>query len=192
MGLINGNVAGKRLFNRLGSSRLERTICSKGGRVGYKYTLGAAFGSDPLAIPQSKLIISWGTNPYYTNIHQIPLIKEAKKNGASYVVVNPYKVKSVEMADLFIQPTPGSDGALALGIMNVIINNSLYDKDFVGNHTEGFEALSKRVQEYPPDKVEDITGVDKKTIKKFAAIYAGNKPSFIYAGSGCNIILMEE
>ena len=184
LGLVNGNVAGKRFFNRLGASSLDRTICSKGGRIGYKYTLGASFGADPLAIPQSRLIISWGTNPYYTNIHQIPLIKEAKKNGAYYVVINPNRVKSVEMADLFIQPAPGSDAALALGVMNIIINESLYDEEFVNNHTEGFEALSERVQEYPLDRVEDITGVDKETIRKFAAVYAGRKPSFIYAGSG--------
>jgi anaerobic selenocysteine-containing dehydrogenase len=184
LGLVNGNVAGKRFFNRMGASGLDRTICSKGGRIGYKYTLGASFGADPLAIPQSKLIISWGTNPYYTNIHQIPLIKEAKKRGALHVVINPDKIKSVDMADLFIQLTPGSDAALALGVMNVIINESLYDSDFVENHTEGFAALSVRVQEYSPEKVEGITGVDKETIRKFAAIYAGSKPSFIYAGSG--------
>lgn len=184
LGLVNGNVAGKRFFNRMGASGLDRTICSKGGRIGYKYTMGASFGADPLAIPQSKLVISWGTNPFYTNIHQIPLIKEAKKRGALYVVINPDKIKSVEMADLFIQPAPGSDAALALGVMNVIINESLYDTDFVENHTEGFAALSERVQEYSPEKVEGITGVDKETIRNFAAIYADNKPSFIYAGSG--------
>jgi anaerobic selenocysteine-containing dehydrogenase len=184
LGLVNGSVAGKRFFNRLGASRLDRTICSEGGRIGYEYTLGASFGADPLAIPQSKMVISWGTNPYNTNIHQIPLIKEAKKNGAYYVVINPDRVKSVEMADLFIQPAPGSDAALALGIMNVIINESLYDDEFVRNHTEGFAALAERVQEYPLDRVEDITGVDKEAIRKFAAIYADSKPSFIYAGSG--------
>ena len=184
LGLVNGNVAGKRFFNHLGASCLDRTICSKGGRIGYKYTLGASFGADPLAIPQSRMVISWGTNPYYTNIHQIPLIKEARKNGAYYVVINPNKVKSVEMADLFIQPAPGSDAALALGVMNVIINESLYDDEFVKNHTEGFEALSERVQEYPLDMVEAITGVDKETIRKLATIYADSKPSFIYAGSG--------
>jgi len=112
------------------------------------------------------------------------LIKEAKKRGALHVVINPDKIKSVEMADLFIQPAPGSDAALALGVMNVIINESLYDSDFVENYTEGFAALSVRVQEYSPEKVEEITGVDKETIRKFAAIYAGSKPSFIYAGSG--------
>jgi anaerobic selenocysteine-containing dehydrogenase len=112
------------------------------------------------------------------------LIKEAKKRGALHVVINPDKIKSVDMADLFIQLTPGSDAALALGVMNVIINESLYDSDFVENHTEGFAALSVRVQEYTPEKVEGITGVDKETIRKFAAIYAGSKPSFIYAGSG--------
>ena len=184
LGLVNGNVAGKRFFNRMSASGLDRTICSKGGRIGYKYTMGASLGADPLAIPQSKLVISWGTNPYYTNIHQIPLIKEAKKNGALHVVINPDKIKSVEMADIYIQPAPGSDAALALGVMNVIINESLYDSDFVENHTEGFAALSKQVQEYSPEKVEGITGVDKETIRKFAAIYADCKQSFIYAGSG--------
>jgi anaerobic selenocysteine-containing dehydrogenase len=184
LGLVNGNVAGKRFFNRMGASGLDRTICSKGGRIGYKYTLGASFGADPLAIPQSKLVISWGTNPYYTNIHQIPLIKEAKKRGALHVVINPDKIKSVEMADLYIQPTPGSDAALALGVMNIIINESLYDNNFVEKYTEGFDALSEQVQEYSPEKVAEITGVDEKTIREFAAIYANSKPSFIYAGSG--------
>jgi anaerobic selenocysteine-containing dehydrogenase len=182
LGLVNGNVAGKRFFNRMGASGLDRTICSKGGRIGYKYTLGASFGADPLAIPQSKLVISWGTNPYYTNIHQIPLIKEAKKRGALHVVINPDKIKSVEMADLYIQPTPGSDAALALGVMNIIINESLYDNNFVEKYTEGFDALSEQVQEYSPEKVAEITGVDEKTIREFAAIYANSKPSFIYAG----------
>ncbi len=184
LGLVNGSVAGKRFFNRLGASRLDRTICSKGGRIGYKYTLGASLGADPLAIPRSKLIISWGTNPYSTNIHQIPLIREAKKNGATYIVINPYKIKSVGMADLFLQPTPGSDAALALGVMNVIINHSLYDKEFVEKHTEGFEALTHRVQEYPPEKVEEITGIRKEMIQEFAKLYALHIPSFIYAGSG--------
>lgn len=184
LGLVNGSVAGKRFFNRLGASRLDRTICSKGGRIGYKYTLGASLGADPLAIPRSKLIISWGTNPYSTNIHQIPLIQEAKKNGATYIVVNPCKIKSVAMADLFLQPKPGSDAALALGVMNIIINNSLYDKDFVEKHTEGFAALTKRVQEYPPEKAAEITGIKKEMIQEFAKLYARQIPSFIYAGSG--------
>ncbi|GJQ59885.1 MAG: molybdopterin oxidoreductase family protein [Candidatus Scalindua sp. AMX11] len=184
LGLVNGSVAGKRFFNRLGASRLDRTICSKGGRIGYKYTLGASLGADPLAIPRSKLIISWGTNPYSTNIHQIPLIQEAKRDGATYVVINPYKIKSVGMADLFLQPKPGSDAALALGVMNIIINNSLYDQDFVKKYTEGFEALTKRVQEYPLEKVVEVTGIKKEMIQEFAKLYAQIIPSFIYAGSG--------
>lgn len=184
LGLVNGSVAGKRFFNRLGASQLDRTICSKGGRIGYKYTMGASYGADPLAIPKSKLVVSWGINPYYTNIHQIPLIKEAKKNGAVYAVINPYKIKSVEMADNFLQLKPGSDAALALGMMNVIIKGSLYNKEFVENYTKGFEDLAERVREYTLDKVEAITGVKGETIEEFARIYANCRPSFIYAGSG--------
>ncbi|MCP5003156.1 MAG: molybdopterin oxidoreductase family protein [Planctomycetes bacterium] len=184
LGLVNGSVAGKRFFNRLGASRLDRTICSKGGRIGYKYTLGASLGADPLAIPHSKLIISWGTNPWSTNIHQVPLIREGKKNGATYIVINPYRIKSVEMADLFLQPKPGSDAALALGVMNILINNSLFDREFVEKYTTGFEALTQRALEYPVEKVEEITGIEKEMIQEFAKLYAHQVPSFIYAGSG--------
>ena len=185
LGMVHGKLAGKRFFNRLGTLQLDRTICTKAGRIGYLYTMGTSEGADPRGIPHSKLVIAWGTNTFSTNVHQLPFLREARNKGALYVVVNPFKVKGAEVADLFLQPRPGSDAALALGMMHVIIKEGLLDRDFVSHFTSGFEELQRRVEEYPPERVEKLTDVEANDIKKFARLYASSKPSFIYVGSGC-------
>lgn len=185
LGMIHGKLAGKRFFNRLGTLQLDRTICTKAGRIGYLYTMGTSEGADPRGIPHSKLVIAWGTNTFSTNIHQLPFLREARRNGAPYVVVNPFKVKGAEVADLFFQPRPGSDAALALGMMNVIIKEELFDKDFVTHYTLGFKELQKRVEDYSPERVEELTSIEAEKIREFARLYAHRKPSFIYVGSGC-------
>ncbi|MEE9584835.1 MAG: molybdopterin oxidoreductase family protein [Candidatus Brocadiales bacterium] len=184
LGIVHGKLAGKRFFNRLGTLQLDRTICTKAGRMGYLYTMGSSEGADPGGIPQSRLIISWGTNTFATNLHQLPLLSEARRRGARYVVINPFRVKGAEVADIFIQPRPGSDAALALGMMHVIIREELYDKDFVDKNTFGFGMLCQRVEEYPPEKVEKLTDIESETIIELARLYAQEVPSFIYAGSG--------
>ncbi len=185
LGMVQGKLAGKRFFNRLGSLQLDRTICTKAGRVGYLYTMGTSEGADPRGIPYSRFVIAWGTNTFSTNVHQLPFLREARNKGAIYVVVNPFRVKGAEVADLFLQPRPGSDVALALGMMHVIIKEGLFDKDFVSGYTFGFNEFKKRVGAYPPERVEKLTDVDAQNIKEFARLYASRKPSFIYAGSGC-------
>ncbi len=184
LGIVQGKLTGKRFFNRLGTLQLDRTICTKAGRIGYLYTMGSSEGADPRGIPQSKLIISWGTNTFATNLHQLPLIAEARRRGARYVVINPYAVKGARIADTFIQPRPGSDAALALGMMHVIIKEDLYDSGFVDKNTFGFGMLCQRVEEYPPDVVEKLTDVKAETVVELARLYAKNVPSFIYVGSG--------
>lgn len=184
LGIVHGKLAGKRFFNRLGTLQLDRTICTKAGRIGYLYTMGSSEGADPRGIPESRLIISWGTNTFATNLHQLPLLSEARRRGAKYVVINPFRVKGAEVADMFIQPHPGSDSALALGMMHVIIREDLYNKDFVDKNTFGFGMLCQRVEEYPPKRVEELTDVKAETIIELARLYAQEKPSFIYAGSG--------
>ncbi|OHB91473.1 MAG: hypothetical protein A3E75_06080 [Planctomycetes bacterium RIFCSPHIGHO2_12_FULL_51_37] len=184
LGIVHGKLAGKRFFNRLGTLQLDRTICTKAGRIGYLYTMGSSAGADPRGIPESRLIVSWGTNTFATNIHQLPLLSEARRRGAKYVVINPFRVKGAEVADMFVQPRPGSDSALALGMMHVIIREDLYNKDFVDKNTFGFGVLCQRAEEYPPKRVEKLTDVKAKTIIELARLYAGEAPSFIYAGSG--------
>ncbi|MDI6759983.1 MAG: molybdopterin oxidoreductase family protein [Candidatus Brocadiaceae bacterium] len=185
LGMVHGKLVGKRFFNRLGTLQLDRTICTKAGRVGYLYTMGSSEGADPRGIPYSRLVIAWGTNTFSTNVHQLPFLREARRKGALYAVVNPFRVKGAEVADLFLQPRPGSDAALALGMMHVIIKEGLFDRDFVSRSTSGFEELQGRVEEYPLERAEELTDIEAKKIREFARLYAASKPSFIYVGSGC-------
>ncbi|NOG59325.1 MAG: molybdopterin-dependent oxidoreductase [Proteobacteria bacterium] len=184
-GLVNGRIAGKRFFNRMGSLQLDRTICTKGGRTGFRYTMGTSMGADPCTISANKLIISWGTNTASTNIHHQVFLQEALRQGAKHVVINPVKTKGTESADYFFQPRPGSDAALALGMMHVIITESLFDEAFVERYTSGFDELKKRVDTYSPEYVATLTDIQAEEIRKLARLYARLKPSFIYVGPGC-------
>jgi len=176
----------RRFFNFMGASQLDRTICSTSGGVGYTYTMGAKLGTDPETVVDSKLIIAWGANPVSTNVHLMPFINEAKKRGAKLVSVDPHRSKTADQSDIFIQPYPGTDAALALGMMRVIINEDLYDHEFVANQTHGFEQLRVHVQQYTPEFVEKITGVPAQQMIDFARLYATTKPSFIRLNYGLN------
>ncbi len=184
-GLVNGRIAGRRFFNRLGSLQLERTICTKAGRTGFDYTMGSSIGADPRSVADCELIVLWGCNIACTNIHQQALVHEAQARGAILVVINPMQVKGSSRADLVIQPRPGTDAALALAIMHVIIRDDLHDRSFVERHTLGFEQLRERVAGYPPAIVEGIAGVPAADIETLAAWYASTENSFIYIGPGC-------
>ena len=184
-GLVNGRIVGKRFFNRMGTLQLDRTICTKAGRTGFRYTMGTSMGADPCAIRNNKLIIAWGTNTASTNIHHQIFLKEALKQGAKHVIINPVKIKGTKSADYFLQPRPGSDAALALAMMHVIITEDLYDEEFIKLYTLGFDELKLRVNAYTPEYVETLTDIRAQDIRKFARLYAELKPSFIYVGPGC-------
>ncbi len=182
---IQGKIAGERFFNHLGASRQDFTICAKTGRVGYTYTVGGATGTDPLTIPQARAIITWGSNPHHTNIHGIPFINEARKAGAFYAVIDPHRTRSADAADLFLQPRPGTDAALALGMMHVLITEGLVDQQYVAAHTMGYEQLRERVlREYTPDRAAAICQVPVDDIVRLARIYGRQAPQFIYVGMG--------
>ncbi len=184
-GLINGRITGKRFFNRMGSLQLDRTICTKAGRTGFRYTMGTSMGADPCAISNNKLIIAWGTNSASTNIHHQIFLKDAIKNGAKHIVINPVKIKGAESANVFLQPRPGTDAALALAMMQIIIKEELYDEEFIKLNTIGFDELKSRVNLYTPEHVETLTDIRAEDIKILARLYAELKPSFIYVGPGC-------
>ena len=184
-GIVHGDLAGKRFFNRLGALQLDRTICTKGGRTGYHYTMGSSAGADPRAIARCGMVVAWGTNTAATNVHHLPLLREARANGAHYAVVNPVRIGGAKGAQHLLQPLPGTDAALALGMMHVIVAEDLYDRDFVERCTHGFAALKQRLREYPLARVQGITGVPAAQIRRFARAYAERQPAFIYLGSGC-------
>jgi anaerobic selenocysteine-containing dehydrogenase len=186
MGLLSIASMDRRFFNYMGATQLDRTICSTAGKVGYGYTMGASLGTDPESIVNAKLIVAWGTNPVSTNVHLMPFINEAKKRGAKLVTVDPHRSKTADQSDLFIQPYPGTDAALALAMMQVIISEGLHDRKFIAENTIGFELLAERAAQYPPERAEQITGVPAQQIRDFARLYATTRPSFIRLSYGMN------
>ncbi|MCC7413255.1 MAG: molybdopterin-dependent oxidoreductase [Gammaproteobacteria bacterium] len=183
-GIVHGHLAGRRFFNRLGTLQLDRTICTKAGRTGYRYTMGTSMGADPQAADAATLIMTWGANLATTNVHQVPVLARARRRGAVHVIVDPRRPQRLE-ADELVQPRPGTDAALALGIMHVLIDERLYDADFVARHTVGFEALRARAAEYPPGRVARICDIPAATVRSLARLYARHPRSFIYVGPGC-------
>ncbi|TWH49019.1 molybdopterin-dependent oxidoreductase [Sporomusa sp. KB1] len=184
LGIVNNYGGPNRFWNKLGASKLDRAVCAGAGSVATNYTYGQVGSIDPETYSKTKLFVSWGVNHTATNVHIIKFINRARDNGAKLVEINPVRTPLGSQADIHIQPKPGTDAALALGIMNVIINEGLYDKSFVENYTLGFDKLVEKVQNYPVEQVEQITGVPAATIVEFARLYATTKPSIIRVGYG--------
>ncbi|MEW6473716.1 MAG: molybdopterin-dependent oxidoreductase [Actinomycetota bacterium] len=181
-GILNGLTVGDPFFHRLGATVSERTFCDSGGITAYLMTLGPAAGMDPESFVHSRYIILWACNVRSTNLHMWPFIKEAQDRGAKVVVIDPLRHRTAQSADWYIPIRPGTDGALALAMMHVIINEGLVDKDYVAQHTVGFEELSERVQQYPPDWAANVTGIPAEDIVRLAREYATTQPSAIRIG----------
>src|SRR3954462_10850524 len=173
-----------RFFHRLGASQLNRTICATAGGDAIITVLGRKLGTDMEDFRHSKYIIAWGANVHGTNIHLWPFIEEARRNGAKLVVIDPYKTRTAALADWYLPINPGTDVALALAMMHVIINENLYDADYVAKYTLGFDELKKKVQEYPPEKVAGFTGISAADIVKLAREYATTHPAAIRVNYG--------
>lgn len=136
-GIINKASMDRRFFYRLGSSQLERTICSAAGTVGYQMAYGASRGVNPLATVKAQLILFWGINALETNLHQALLANQARQNGAKIVVIDVHRNKTAEWANEFYQILPGSDGALALGLAHIIVRDELHDLVWIKKHVQG-------------------------------------------------------
>lgn len=184
MGNLNAEGMDRRFWNRLGASQLDRTICSSAGSVGYKYTMGGGFGIDPEETIHSKLIIFWGINAVSTNMHQVALAQKARKNGAKIIVIDVHKNQTARLADWYIPILPGTDSALALGMMHLLFTENMVDPSFLQKYTVGSEELREHVIQYDPVTVSEITGVPVPDIYKLARIYGKTSPSFIRIGNG--------
>jgi anaerobic selenocysteine-containing dehydrogenase len=181
-GTLNGLTSGDAFFNRLGASVAEKTYCESGSSTAWIMTVGPVGGLDVESLAYSKYIIVWAMNMVNTNLHAWPFILQARKNGAKVVVIDPVRTRTAKQADWYIPIKPGTDGALALGMMNVIIAENLYDRDYVEKYTLGFEDLKIRAAEFPPERVEKITGIPAADIRKLAREYATTQPSAIRQG----------
>jgi len=184
MGLLQGEGMAERFFNRLGASRLARTICSEAGFEGYQYTIGRAVGLAPESYAHARLVLLWGTNTLTSNVHLWPFLQQAHRRGGRVIVIDPARTRTARAADEWIPVRPGTDGALALALMHVIIGQDLYDADYVEKHTTGFELLAERVRDWTPERAAAITGVPARRIRDLAREYATVRPAAIRVNYG--------
>ena len=186
MGKLQSSSLDRRFFHRLGASNLDRSICASAGVAGYEYTMGRGrLGADPMAVPKCKFIVNWGSNTVNTNSHLWSLMIEARKAGAAIVTIDPYRSPTAARSDWHIQPRPGTDAALALGVLHVVWRDGLQDDDYLERATIGALSCRDRVaNEYAPEKVAAITGVDVETIEKLAHRLAREQPSLIRLNYG--------
>jgi anaerobic selenocysteine-containing dehydrogenase len=171
MGMVQGEGMAARFFHKLGASRLARTICAEAGYQGISYTLGKGVGTDPEAFAHADLIWIWGSNTLTSNLHLWPIVLEARERGARVVVIDPVRTKTARQADAWVGIRPGSDGALALGIMHVLVRDQLVDHAYLERATVGFALLAERVREYPPELVAEHTGLPASVIERLAHEY---------------------
>ena len=178
-GLIQMSSLDERLFRLLGCSHLERALCGNVAGTGISATNGCGFGVDPEELVHSRLIVLWGTNTLVTNLHLWPVITEARRRGAKVVVIDPIRTRTAEQADWHLAIKPGSDGALALAMMHVIIRDQLVDYDYVTSYSVGYDQLAERVRQYSPNTVAPLTGLPAAEIERFAREYATTRPSLL-------------
>ena len=184
MGLVQGESMSMRFFHKLGASLLDRTICASAGTAGHEITLGSRIGMDVELADQPKLIVFWGSNAITSSVHFWARAQEAKRRGATLVAIDPYRSLTAEKCHTHIALLPGTDAALALGLMHVLIRENLIDRDYVQRHTLGFEGLCERARLYDPTRVASICGVTVEEIESLARLYGATRPALIRANYG--------
>lgn len=178
-GLIQMNSLDRRFFARLGSSRQIDSLCGATAKAGTALTTGTPLCADPMDIVHAKLILLWGTNTRLTNRHLWPFVEEARANGAKVVVIDPLRTITAAAADQFVQPLPGTDVAMMLAMMHVLIREDLLDRDYIASHTEGFDDLRRHLQDWTPERAAGICGLSAAVIENLAVEYGTVRPTFI-------------
>ena len=186
LGLVNNSVANSRFWNRLGASQLERSICGAAAEEAVLLTVGARMAPAPQMVLQSKLILIWGSNPASTAPHLMPFLREAQRKGTRIIVIDPIHTLTARSADQHIQPFPGTDAALALSMMYVMVTEELHRPEWIAAYTVGWESLLERIMQYPPERAALITGLEVDTILKLARTYATTTPALLRVSDGIN------
>ncbi|MEO8006315.1 MAG: molybdopterin-dependent oxidoreductase [Betaproteobacteria bacterium] len=185
LGMLGFFGMGERFFNKMGAARLERTICTAAGAAAEMHTFGRVGDANIEDLPDMDVVILWGTNLVSTGVHAMPFVNAARANGARIIAIDPRVTRTTAFADWHIQPRPGTDAALALGMMKVIVDRGLHDVDFLERNTVGWkQLLDERLPEYTLEHVESITGIAAADIEKLALLYGGTKQSFIRVNWG--------
>jgi len=184
IGVLGYGSMDRRFFHRLGASQLDRTICSEAGGVAWNLVYGRKVGTPTEDFALARLIIAWGANIHGNNIHLWPMVVEARRKGARLIVIDPYKTRTAALADWHIAIRPGTDTALALGMMHVILREGLEDRAYIAEMTHGFGELAERVREYTPERVAHWTGMAPGEVEQLAREYAATRPAAIRLNYG--------
>src|SRR5947207_5711783 len=174
------------LFHALGTSRLVAgTVCDTCCEEAWNMTVGPVGGADPEAVEESDLIVSWGADLVATNVHFWAKVEAAQKRGVKLVVIDPRRSRTARLADWHLPVHIGTDAALALGVMHILVRDGLVDRGYIAAHTSGFDRLEAEVlPRFAPARVAAITGLAEADIEGFAALYGAAKKSFIRLGEG--------
>jgi len=183
MGKVNFH-AGDPFFHRYGASRLNRTICSTAAKSGWALHYGSGPHSPPDKALDSDLIVAWGINAKVTNIHFMPLVVEARRRGAKFIVIDPYRNITAEAADDHFLVKPGGDTALALAVLKILITNNKVDRGFIENHSDGFAELEAYVAALDMATLVEKSGVSETRLRELAGLFADNPKTFIRVGVG--------
>ena len=184
IGVLGYGSMDRRFFHRLGASQLDRTICSEAGGEAWKLVYGKKLGTPTEDFRLAKLVLAWGANIHGNNVHLWPFVEQARRNGARLIVIDPYRTRTAALADWHIAIRPGTDGALALGMMHVILNEGLEDRAYIDTMTHGFEQLAERAREYTPERVAAWTGMTAAEVAQLAREYATTRPAALRLNYG--------
>ena len=184
MGMVQGSSIDRRLFHRIGASLLDRTICAMAGTVGMRMTVGANAGADSEGVPESDLVLLWGTNTLTSNPHLWPFITEARERGAKVIAIDPIRTRTAAQCDEWLPIRPGTDAALALAMMHVMFAEGLEDRDYLARHTLGEAELRERVREWTPERAAAITGLPVERIARLGREYGTAKAAFLRVNYG--------
>ena len=184
MGMVQGESIAMRFFNLLGAAKLDRTICSSAGSEALAQTFGSKVGMKVQHFAESKLIIIWGSNVITSSVHFWRIAQEAKRNGAKLVCIDPRRTETADKCDVHLAIKPGTDAALALGLMHELITHDWLDHDYIAQHTLGFEALRERALQWTPERTAEVCGLKAEDIRQLAHDYAHIKPAAIRLNYG--------
>ena len=184
MGHVQSWVFGPRFFAHLGASRLNTNICDGAAQAACTYLLGDSVGYDPEDIVHARLIVLWGVNTLTTNLHHWKFIAAARARGAYVVTIDPIRTDTAARCDEHIAPLPGTDAALALGLMRAVLDEGAADREWLEQHTVGWPALEERLEQWPVERAAEICALDEATIRGLGRRIAHTRPTALRVGLG--------
>ena len=184
MGLVQGEAMAQRFFHKLGASLLDRTICSAAGGDAIAATYGAKVGMHTRFFAESRVIVIWGSNSITSNLHFWTLAQQAKRDGAKLIAIDPRRTETAEKCHQHIALLPGTDGALALGVMHELIERGWIDDDYVERHVDGFDKLARRAAEWPAERAAAVCGITAEEVRGLARDLGTVKPAAIRLNYG--------